>query len=50
MVLLMVVVLLAEDALAVLALPLEVSSGDENTGMDGESRAEGAKGRGEGDS
>ena len=42
---LLVVVLVAEDVLAVLALRLEVSSGDENTGMDGESCAEAAKGR-----
>ncbi len=54
MVLLMVVVAVAEDALAedvlaVLTLRAEVSSGDENTGMNGDSCAEAAKGRNEGD-
>ncbi len=54
MVLLMVVVAVAEDALAedvlaVLTLRPEVSSGDENTGMNGDSCAEAAKGRNEGD-
>ena len=50
MVLLMVVVRVAEDALAVLALLPEVSAGDENTGMDGDSCAEAAKGHDKGDS
>ena len=50
MVLLRVVVLVVEDAPAVLALRPEVSAGDENTGMDGDSCAEAAKGRDEGDS
>jgi hypothetical protein len=44
----MVVVLVAEDVLAVLTLRPEVSSGDD--GMEGESCAEAAKGRDEGDS
>ncbi len=50
MVLLMVAVPVAEDALAVLVLLPEVSAGDENTGMDGDSCAEAAKGRDKGDS
>ena len=50
MVLLMVVVRVAEDALAVLALLTELSAGDENTGMDSDSCAEAVKGRDKGDS
>jgi hypothetical protein len=50
MILLIVVVLVAEDMLAVLALPPEVSLGDKNTGRDSESCAEGANGRDEDDS
>ena len=50
MVLLMVVVLVAEEVLAVLAQRPEVSACDENTGMDGESCVEAVKGRDEGDS
>jgi hypothetical protein len=45
----MVVVVVAEGALAVLTLRPEVSACDENTGMDGDSCAEAAKGRDEGD-
>jgi len=50
MVLLMVVVLVAEDALALLALPLEVSSGNESTGMGDESCANVSEGQDEDDS
>ena len=44
------VLLMMEDVLAVLALQPEVSAGDENTGMDGDSSAEAAKGPDKGDS
>ena len=46
----MAVVVAAEDVLAVLALRLETSTDNENTGMDSESCAETAKGRDECDS
>jgi hypothetical protein len=47
---LMMVVLVVEDALAVLVLRPEVSLGDEKTGMDGESGADIFAGRDEDDS